>query len=240
MNVSGSDFVLHNGEFIGEAEQVKMVDNEERTPKAPEETAVLLEEAVVSAERPIQELVLEESCNDAHIQVVIYNLRQELDLDQQTGAMNFIRDRRVAHIDRLQRCDEAAQAGEPVGNQLATCRQLAGNLSAMVGNLLATHRPSERIYNSSRTWLSCLQWRSIGRRYRSHENQRQRNQLYLDDPSNAYVSCWNCRINMKDNVFILFSSEDVGIMKPCNASWESKREDFIQKMWCSLNQYRTV
>ena len=35
----------------------------------------------------------EESCDDAHIQVVINNLPPELDLDQLTAAQKFIRDR---------------------------------------------------------------------------------------------------------------------------------------------------
>ena len=60
---------------------------------------------------------MEESCDDAHSQVVIDNLPQELDLDQQTAAKISIRDRRVMHVDQLQRCDETAQIGEPVGNR---------------------------------------------------------------------------------------------------------------------------
>ena len=41
-NISDSDFVLRHGEFIGEAEQVTMVDNEEKTLKASEEEKVFL------------------------------------------------------------------------------------------------------------------------------------------------------------------------------------------------------
>ena len=68
---------------------------------------------------------MKESCNDAHTQVVIDNLPQELDLDQQTAAKISIRNCRMVNVDRLQRCDETAQFGEPVGN----IRWRDGNIS---------------------------------------------------------------------------------------------------------------
>ena len=134
MNVRDSDFVLRHGEVIGEAELVTTGDNEEGTPKAPEEEEVFLEEAAVSAERPLQESVLEESCDDAHIHVVIDNLPQEL--DQQTAARKFIRDRRVMHTIG---CSDAAKRAKSA-NLPATSRQPVGNLLATVGNRSATCR----------------------------------------------------------------------------------------------------
>ena len=51
------------------------------------------EDATVSVERSVPELDLEKLCADARIQVVIDNLPPELDLDQQTAAKKFIRNR---------------------------------------------------------------------------------------------------------------------------------------------------
>ena len=53
------------------------------------------------------------------------NLPQELDLNQQTAAKIPIRDSLVVHVDWLQRSDETAQVGEPVGNR----RRRDGNIS---------------------------------------------------------------------------------------------------------------
>ena len=78
MNASEEDFVLHRGEFIGEAEKVTAADNEATaTPTG----------------RPVEEPDLEEGCDNEHIQVAIENLSPELDLDQRTTAEKFIRDR---------------------------------------------------------------------------------------------------------------------------------------------------
>ena len=60
MNV-GEDFVIRQGELIGEAEPVTTVDNGERIAKPPEGSVVLSEEAEVSTERPVIELDREES-----------------------------------------------------------------------------------------------------------------------------------------------------------------------------------
>ena len=43
--------------------------------------------------RPVEESDLEESCDDAHIQVVIDDLPPELNSNQRTAAKKFIRDR---------------------------------------------------------------------------------------------------------------------------------------------------
>ena len=86
------DFILRQGEFIGEAEPVTTVDNGERIAKPPEEADVLSEEAEVSTERPVIELDWEKGRDDAHVQVVIDNLPPELDSDQQAAAKKFIHD----------------------------------------------------------------------------------------------------------------------------------------------------
>ena len=92
MNVCEKDFVLRQGEFIGEAEPVTTVDNGERIAKPPEGANFLSKEAEVSTERPVIELDRKEGRNDAHIQVVIDNLPPKLDSDQQAAAKKFIHD----------------------------------------------------------------------------------------------------------------------------------------------------
>ena len=93
MNVSEEDFVLHRGEFIGEAEQVTVVDNEGEALKPAGGEKVFSEAAATPTGRPVEEPDLGEGCDDEHIQVVIENLPAELDLDQRTTAKTFIRDR---------------------------------------------------------------------------------------------------------------------------------------------------
>ena len=51
MKVGESDFVLRQGDFVGEAEQVATVDGEETTTKQPEDEEALSEEEAVSAVR---------------------------------------------------------------------------------------------------------------------------------------------------------------------------------------------
>ena len=92
MIVGEKDFVLQQGEFIGEAEPVTTVDNGERMAKPPEGADVLSEEAEVSTERLVIEADREEGRNDAHVQVVINNLPPELDSDQHAAAKKFIHD----------------------------------------------------------------------------------------------------------------------------------------------------
>ena len=65
MNIGEKDFVLRQGEFIGEAEPVITVNNGERIAKPPEGAHVLSEEAEVSTERPVIELDREEGRGDA-------------------------------------------------------------------------------------------------------------------------------------------------------------------------------
>ena len=50
------------------------------------------EEAAVPTGSSVEESDLEESCDDSHVQVVIDNLPPELNPDQQTAAVKFIRD----------------------------------------------------------------------------------------------------------------------------------------------------
>ena len=71
INVGEKDFVLWQGEFIGEDEPVTMVDNGERIAKLPVKADVLSEEADVSTERPVIELDREEGLGNAHVQVLI-------------------------------------------------------------------------------------------------------------------------------------------------------------------------
>ena len=78
MNVGEKDFVLRQGEFIGESEPVNTVDDGERIAKPPEGADVLSKEAEVSTERLVIELDREESRDDAHVQVVTDNLLAEL------------------------------------------------------------------------------------------------------------------------------------------------------------------
>ena len=75
-------FFLRHGVFIGKAKQDTTVENEE----APEGEEVFWKEAVVPTGRPVEEPDLEESCDDAHVQVVLDNFPPELDLDQRTAA----------------------------------------------------------------------------------------------------------------------------------------------------------
>ena len=77
MNVGEKDFVLRQGEFIGEAEPVTTMDNGERIAKPPEG-------AICSLGRG--------RSLDAYVQVVIDNLPPELDSDQQVTAKKFIND----------------------------------------------------------------------------------------------------------------------------------------------------
>ena len=70
MNVGERDFVLRHGELIGEAEQVTKMDDEETTSRPSVGEDVFSEEAAIPTGRPIEESDLEESCNDAHIQVI--------------------------------------------------------------------------------------------------------------------------------------------------------------------------
>ena len=65
--VGERDFVQRHGEYIGEAEQVTTVDNEERISRPHEGENVFSEEAAVSIERPVEESDMDESCDDAHI-----------------------------------------------------------------------------------------------------------------------------------------------------------------------------
>ena len=65
-----------------------------------------------------------------------------MDLDQQTAAKKFIRDRLVVHVDRLQRYDETAQVGERVSNS----RQ-----HPVDNNLVNRQRPVAAIDNRART-----------------------------------------------------------------------------------------
>ena len=92
MNVGERDFVLRHGECIGKAEQVTTVENEKITSRPPEGEDVFSEEAAVPTGRPVKESDLEESCDDAHIQMVIDDLPPVLDLDQRTVTQKFIRD----------------------------------------------------------------------------------------------------------------------------------------------------
>ena len=117
MNVGDSEFALCQGEFSGEAEHVMTVDNEERMAEAPEEEICCF---------------LEESCDDVHIKMAIDNFPQQQDLVHQTK--RFKRDRRVVHVDRLQRYDEAAQDGvvlasrpRPEGDQLISRPMQSGD-----------------------------------------------------------------------------------------------------------------
>ena len=93
MNVGERDFVLRHGEFIGEAEKVTTVDNEEADSSPPDKEEDFSEEATVPKVRPVREPDLEESCDDAHVRVVIDNLPSKLNSDQLTAAGKFIRDR---------------------------------------------------------------------------------------------------------------------------------------------------
>ena len=86
MNVGEKDFYLRHEEVIGQAEQVTTVENEEAALRPPEREEVFSEEAAVPTGRPVEQPDLEESCDDAHVQVVIDNLPPELDLDQRTAA----------------------------------------------------------------------------------------------------------------------------------------------------------
>ena len=92
MSVGEKDFVIQQGEFIGEAEPVTAVDNGERIAKPPVGADVLSEETEVWTERRVIELDQEECRNDAHVQVVSDNLPPELDSDQQAAAKKFIHD----------------------------------------------------------------------------------------------------------------------------------------------------
>ena len=92
MNVGVKDFVLRQGEFIGEAEPVTTVGNGERIAKPSEWADVLSEEAEVLTETPVIELDREEGRDDAHVQMVIDNLPPELYSDQQAAAKKFIHD----------------------------------------------------------------------------------------------------------------------------------------------------
>ena len=93
INVSQEDFVLGQGEFIGEAEQVTAADNEGTAWRPSEGEDVDEKEAAVSPERPVEEANFPENWNAEHIQVVIDNLPAELDFDQRMAAKKFIRDR---------------------------------------------------------------------------------------------------------------------------------------------------
>ena len=93
MNVGEKDFVLRRGEFIGEAEQITAVDDEGAALRPFEGEGVFSEEAAIPTGSSVEESDLEESCDDAHVQVVIDNLPPGLNLNQQTAADNFIRDR---------------------------------------------------------------------------------------------------------------------------------------------------
>ena len=52
MNIGEKDFVLCHGEFIGEAEQVITVENEEAASRPPDREEVFSEEATVPTGRP--------------------------------------------------------------------------------------------------------------------------------------------------------------------------------------------
>ena len=70
MNVGETDFVparrVHQ-----RIEQVTTVENEEAASRPPDQEEVFSEEATVPTGRPVEESDLEESCDDAHVQVVI-------------------------------------------------------------------------------------------------------------------------------------------------------------------------
>ena len=81
MNVLERDFVLHHGEFIGEAEQVTTVKNEEAASRPSDREEDFSEEATVPTGRPVEESNLEESCDDAYVKVVIDNSSPKLNSD---------------------------------------------------------------------------------------------------------------------------------------------------------------
>ena len=81
INVGESDFILRQGEYVGEAEQVATIDGEETTTKQPEDEETLSEEAAVSAVRFAEESDPEKRSDDAHHRVVLEHLPPELDPD---------------------------------------------------------------------------------------------------------------------------------------------------------------
>ena len=92
MKVGEKDFVLRRGEFIGEDEQVTSSDDEGAVLRLSEVEGVFSEEAAVPTGSLVEKSDLEESCDDAHVQVVIDNLLPELNSDQQTADERCIRD----------------------------------------------------------------------------------------------------------------------------------------------------
>ena len=80
MNVSEENFLLGRGEFIGEAEQITVADNEETAWRPSEGEDVVEEEAAVPPGRPDEEPDIPENRSAEHIQVVIDNLPVELTL----------------------------------------------------------------------------------------------------------------------------------------------------------------
>ena len=92
MNVGEKEFVLRRGEFIGEAEQGTAEDDEGTALRSSELEGVLSEEAAVPTGSSVEESDIEESSDDAHVQVVINIFPPELNSDQQTAAEKFIRD----------------------------------------------------------------------------------------------------------------------------------------------------
>ena len=93
INRCESHFVLRQGEYVGEAEQVATIDGEETTTKQPEDEETLSKEAAVSWIRLAEEFDPEKRSDDAHLRVVLEHLPPEVDPDQRAAAEEFIRER---------------------------------------------------------------------------------------------------------------------------------------------------
>ena len=93
INVGESDFVLRQGEYVGEAEQVATIDGEETTTKQPEDEETFSKEAAVSAVRLSEESDPEKRRDDAHLRAVLEHLSPKFDPNQRAAAEEFICER---------------------------------------------------------------------------------------------------------------------------------------------------
>ena len=99
MNVGESDFVLRQGEFVGEAEQVVTIDGEETATKQPEDEETLSKEAAVSAIRLAEEFDPQKRSGD-----VLTNQRSPLEAASGTATVTIQIQRKRLRPERLRRC----------------------------------------------------------------------------------------------------------------------------------------